>query len=351
MYFSKDRVASKVDLLVLCTVDTGLDVVAQVLRQGHRIAAIVGVHPDVADPLQISGWVDVAVFALKWNIPYEYVTRYDLKSEDDKAKILNFGAQLVLVAGWQRLVPSWLIDGTKYGVLGGHGSPDGIHGGRGRSPQNWALILGCRRFDMALFRIAAGIDDGPIVAERSFIYNETDDISLSYKKAALCMGEMVCEVLENPVLLEMAKSQKQNEVYYFPQRKPEDGLIDWTLSSKEIWAYCRALTRPYPGLRSLEANSNVELIIWNCLPFDEKIDGKPGQVSFVFEDDSFLVNCGDGRILIEKYEWLSGGVEIRPGLIFKSRSQAETLAAVVERHIQKFPSYKISPRIWLKLKR
>ena len=103
MHISKGRVASKVNLLVLCTVETGLDVVAQVLRQGHHIAAIIGVHPDVADLYVISGWVDVAVFSRKWNIPYEYVTRYDLKSEDDKAKILNFRAQLVLVAGLPRI--------------------------------------------------------------------------------------------------------------------------------------------------------------------------------------------------------------------------------------------------------
>ena len=56
------------------------------------------------------------------------------------------------------------------GVLGGHGSPDGISGGRGRLPQNWALILGAKRFDLALFKITPGIDDGPIIAKRSFFY-------------------------------------------------------------------------------------------------------------------------------------------------------------------------------------
>ena len=291
-------------VLVLCTVSTGLDAIAEVLRQGHPIQAIVGVNPVVADSEVISGYIDIAGFAGKWNIPYLYVERYDLKGDKDRERLAAIEFDIVWVAGWQRLIPQWLIDRAPLRALGGHGSPDGIHGGRGRSPQNWAILLGCRRFDLALFRITPGVDDGPVVAQHSFFYNETDDISISYKKAGLCMGDMMVEVMRDPSLLQKAVPQT-SEAFYYPQRKPEDGVVDWGLPQREIWAWCRALTRPYPGLRTRQGEQ--EIILWDCVPFDDTVRTEPGMIDFVFEDGCFLVACRDGRVLIRQYstigEW------------------------------------------------
>ena len=102
---------------------------------------------------------------------------------------------MIWVCGWQRLVPDWLIQQARLGVLGGHGSPDGIAGGRGRSPQNWALLLGCSQFVYALFLITEGVDNGPIISQRTFCYRPYDDIQVSYYRASLAMADMLCEVL------------------------------------------------------------------------------------------------------------------------------------------------------------
>jgi methionyl-tRNA formyltransferase len=331
-------------LVVLCTVETGLDAIAEVLRNGHSIECIVGVNPAIADPIVISGFVDVAKFANKWNIPFLYVERYDLKSEADKKALLALKAELIWVSGWQRLVPEWLIESTAFGVLGGHGSPDGIQGGRGRSPQNWAILLGCKRFDLALFKITPGIDDGPIIAVRSFFYNQTDDISISYKKTALCMAEMIIEVLNNPSLLNSGKPQGTNNAHYFPQRLPEDGFIDWNLNAEKIWALCRSLTKPYPGCRTL-INEETEIVIWDCVPFDELLENKPGIISFVFEDGTFLVNCGDGRMLIKSYELSNALAIIQPGQVLISKSEQELLKVIISRHELKHPHNRISQRL------
>jgi len=330
-------------VLVLCTVGTGLDAVAEVLRQGGNIRAVVGVHPDKVDPLSISGWIDVAVFCRKWGIAHLYVDRYDLKSETDRQALEAVEFDLVWVSGWQRLVPSWLIERPSLGVLGAHGSPDGIFGGRGRSPQNWAIMLGCRQFSIALFRITTGVDDGPIVAQRSFFYEDFDDINVSYKKAALCVGEMMTEVLRNPDLLQQAQPQPTGASYY-PQRKPEDGFVDWKLSRYEIWAHCRALTRPYPGLRS-RTHQGQEIVIWRCQPFDDRVDAAPGTISFVFEDGSFLVCCGDGRVLVSDYEVSDRNYYPSPKQLLLSQDFAITMQKIIEAHRAKHPDKPLARRI------
>ena len=328
-------------VLVLCTVEAGLDAVAEVLRQGGHIIGMVGLRPESANPEAVSGWTDISSFCQRWQIPHHYIQRYDLTSDDDKALFEGLQFDLLWVAGWQRLVPAWLLQRASMGALGAHGSADGIVGGRGRSPQNWALMLGCRQFDLSLFRISPGVDDGPIVATRSFFLNDSDDIASSYKKSSLAVAQMVLEVLVSPSLLENARPQAGKASYY-PQRLPEDGYVDWRLSQEEIAAHCRALTRPYPGLRCISGNQ--ELTLWRCRSFDEDLRAEPGCIGPVFSDGSFLVSCGDGRVLIDEWscqgDWLPGLGQQLQGKSFNS-----TLQKIVHRHGIRYPDAPVSIRI------
>lgn len=329
-------------ILVFCTVSTGVDAIAEVVRRGFSIAGIIGVHPEVADPVSISGYIDVAVFATEMGIPFHYVRSYTLKDEADRRLLKELDFDLVWISGWQRLVPQWLIEESRLGVLGGHGSPDGIHGGRGRSPQNWAILLGCERFDLALFKITPGIDEGPVIAQRSYFYHEQDDIRVSYYRASLAMADMVCEVLRSPEVL-LTGTPQPTDAHYYPQRLPEDGHVDWSLTRRWIARHCRALTTPYPGLKSRQGG--VEISLWECQSFDDAIDGEVGLIGACFYSGEFLVNCKDGRVLVRK--WSADNEDWRPrtGLILDSVPFSKQLAVITERHEKKYPKQMISSRI------
>lgn len=331
-------------ILVLCTVSTGVDAIAEVHRRGIRLEAIIGLHPDKSDPEVISGYLDIADFAKSLDIPYHYIESYNLKAPNDRTLIEGIDFDLVWVAGWQRLVPGWLISASKMGVLGGHGSPDGISGGRGRSPQNWALLLGCSQFDLALFKITEGVDEGPVIAQRTFYYKENDDIRVSYYRVALAIADMVCEVLTNPEELLYGKIQPSN-VFYYPQRKPEDGRVDWSMPVDVIARHCRALTRPYPGIRTLVDQDKIDIIIWECLPFDGVIDGEPGQISQCFFSQEFLVNCLNGRMLVRDWSANRKDWRPKPGMFLQSVPFREQIKTIVHRHETKFPELRVSPRI------
>lgn len=334
---------NKVSVVVLCTLSTGIDSIIEVLNRGYSINMLIGVHPKNADPIQMSGWIDVSEFAEKYHLRYTYVETYGLTSERDKNTILSLDADLFWVAGWQRLVPAWLIEHAKLGVLGGHGSPDGIEKGRGRSPQNWAIMLGCKTFELSLFLITPGIDDGPIIAQRTFAYNITDDISISYKKVSIALGDMVSEVLENPEILSKGRLQQIEDASYYPQRKPEDGYVDWYLKQDQIYAHCRALTKPYPGLRS-KCHGSSEIAIWDCVPFDDKLEAEPGTIVRVFQDNSFLVTCGDGRVLVRSWFSETGWMPFL-GNKLNSVNWVESIKLICNRHDQKYPNYHIARRV------
>lgn len=329
-------------ILVLCALETGWDSVVSVAQNGGRIAAVVGLDYSSSDKDKISGVFDAESGCRRLGVPFIKAKDYSLRSDEDQRSIAAISYDLIWVAGWQRLVPEWLIESAQMGVLGVHGSPDGISGGRGRSPQNWALLLGCARFDIALFLIRKGVDDGPVILERSFFYNETDDIRVSYYKASLLISDMVSEILQNPERLCSVTPQK-GDSFYFPQRLPDDGGIDWFQPASVIARHCRALTKPYPGIRT--KCNGINLRIWQCQPFDDRVNGAVGQISAVFADGCFLVNCADGRLLVR--EWSSDDDAWVPvaDMRLESVPFLDQLSKIAERHVEKFPDQPISDRI------
>lgn len=328
-------------VLVFCTVEAGLDSVSLVLSKGYKVEGMVGLNPSGVDKDKVSGFVDISSFCNQRGIPYLFVNRYDLKNDADIQAVKKFNFDLIWVSGWQRLIPVSLISEAPLGAIGGHGSPDGIVNGRGRSPQNWALLLSAEKFEVSLFRITPGIDDGPVVMTRSFSFSNFDDISLSQKKTSICMAEMVSEVLASPSLLNNAIPQKQ-EGFYYPQRMPDDGFVDWSLNQEDISRHCRALSKPYPGLRS--ARKEVDVRIWACQPFDGSREAVPGSIEIVFEDGSFLVSCGDGRIIVTDYEFADGSTPEKSDIL-TSQKFSETMKKILERHEKKFPELPIAARI------
>lgn len=329
-------------IVIFCAVSAGVDTAMELVRRGVRPAALVGLCPDAADPDEISGWIDLGEIGRRCGVPVRLVKSYGLRHPDDRAAIEALRPDLVLVTGWQRLLPEWLIDLPRFGAVGGHGSPDGIHGGRGRSPQTWALLLGCRSFDLSLFRITPGVDAGPVLASRTFSYSSDDDICTSYYRASLATADMVMDLLANPERLARGSPQPADGFYY-PQRRPEDGHADWTLSASEIAAHCRALTRPYPGLWSGPAAPGV-LRIWQCQPFDGDVSESPGTIGPCFTNGEFLVYCLDGRLLVRDWSATDGWAP-RPGEKFASVAWSEQLRRIIQRHEKKYPQFPIAPRI------
>ena len=329
-------------VLILCTVEAGLDTLSELVRLDFLPHAIVGLHPDKVNPEKVSGYLDVAPAAKSLGINFVYVNSYSLTDNLDKDNIEKLNPDLILVLGWQRLVPEWLIKLPQFGVLGGHGSPDGINGGRGRSPQNWAIMLGCQKFDLSLFRITSGVDEGPVLETRSFYYTAQDDIRVSYYRASLLMAEMINEVLIDPTKLSGGDYQEV-QGFYYPQRKPEDGWVDWTLCTLQIEAHCRALTKPYPGL--ITSNNNTVINIWKCQHFDDRIESTVGVIGACFETGEFLVNCKNGRLLVR--EWSSDNKLWRPraSLNLDGKKWQVQLQTVIDRHNKKYPEYPLSPRI------
>ncbi|MGB9118386.1 methionyl-tRNA formyltransferase [Bradyrhizobium sp.] len=327
-------------IYALCTIGAGLDVlcVADVALSG-----IIGLTPRDRGGDAISGFVDASEYASLKGVPFIPVETYGLTSESDRKALSALNIDVLIVAGWQRLIPKWLIDSLNIGAIGFHGSANGISGGRGRSPQNWAIMLGAPRFSVSLFLIAPGIDDGPVIATGEYNLTSTDDIADSYRKMAITAGRMLAATLKNdPHLLK--RTEQSEDAYYLPQRLPEDGEIDWAREPQQVLSFIRALTRPYPGAFSRVGERVVK--VWRGQQYD--LPGlpvaKPGTIRQRFADGALLIACQHGDVLVS--DWSSNNsADIVGGLVLPSLRFETNIKRIVDRHRMRHPGLPIAKEI------
>lgn len=263
------------------------------------------------------------------------VDTYNLSDQKDRDIIESLQIDLIIVASWQRLLPDWLIEKCSIGVIGAHGSHEGIERGRGRSPQNWALITGQTKFSLSIFWIESGTDNGDIIDTVEFDYILTDTILSSYVKVNLYKAQMILKNLKNGRITDRQGTPQRKEGLYLPQRKREDGQVDWHRNAMDVYNMVRALTRPYPG--AFTVYNGEEYTIWNACPiitdaselYNEYEDGCV--VSVI--EESILVKCGSDMLLVNDY---TGSKKVKEGMVFESVDYKQQMEGIIERHYEKY---------------
>ena len=322
------------NIYILNTLIHGIDTI-NLLKDKIKIKGIISLRNKSKD---ISGYVDHKTFCKKEKIKLIKVETYELNNSIDEKNIKKLKINILLVLGWQRLIPSWLINHCEI-CLGVHGSPLGITKGRGRSPQNWALMLGKKKFNVSLFKIDANIDSGPVISSKKFSYSVYDDIKTSYYKISFMVADMIISFIRKKKII--FKKQNDKIAEYYPKRIPDDGRIDWSLNSKKLKNFVNSLTKPYPGAFSFI--NKKKIIIWNLIPFVLKIKNKisNGSIIKIFFNKDILVKVNNGFVLIDNYELIDKNFSISENMKFEKYSFKKQIKNIIKRHITKYKDLKI----------
>jgi UDP-4-amino-4-deoxy-L-arabinose formyltransferase/UDP-glucuronic acid dehydrogenase (UDP-4-keto-hexauronic acid decarboxylating) len=326
-------------IYVLCTLSIGVDILNGLIGK-MPLVGVVGLTERMPGDA-ISGYIFMRPYCDQSNLEFIPVESYALADDKDKQRLLALEIDILLVLGWQRLVPDWLIQHCKIGVVGIHGSWAGISGGRGRSPQTWSLLLGKEQFAVSIFWIDPGIDDGAVIDTRVFPLTPFDDIRMVNHKVSLLTAQMLTENFHRTKLDRHLAVPQPAEAKYLPQRLPEDGAIDWHRSARQIYDFIRAQTHPYPGAYTFFAQA--KLIIWRASMLELDLDLtaiRPGQIVQIFQCGDLLVNTQMGLLLIDDYavEPVEAKAWLHSGIVFESDSYAKQMGTIVERHRSKYPN-------------
>lgn len=209
--------------------------------------------------------------------------------------LIDSGAAVVIVAGWYRIIPDRILDAVTRGWVGVHYSK--LPSYRGSAPVVWALINGEKEIGYSIFRMTAGMDEGPVAGSGTITVDPdayvSDVLDALDVKSLAHLARIAQSIAEgNTTFVE----QSSTGLSYGGARNPTDGRIDWSLPAQVVARHVRAQSHPYPGAHTLLQDETVH--VWRASEdADIQYFGQPGQVVRMV-DGKPVVTCGGGTGLI-----------------------------------------------------
>jgi methionyl-tRNA formyltransferase len=280
----------------------GIAALRGLLETKAGVAAVITLEPEVA--AKRSGAADYDALCHEFGVPLHKVRNIN---EPEALELLReLALDIVFVIGWTQIVHPKVLKLAKLGMIGAHASL--LPRNRGRAPINWAIINGEKITGNSLIWLAAGVDTGDIIDQTQFSITPYDTCASLYEKVAQSNREMILRAL--PSLMNgkrPGKAQPETIEPALPGRRPDDGLLDWSMSNARLYDFVRGLTRPYPGAFSWLSGTRWR--IWNCalLPQNHFSATSPGLVlgplvSAVDAACGQVVACGDGAVALLELE-------------------------------------------------
>lgn len=259
-----------------------------VVRHGHQVVGVGAMTPGAHEV-----WDDdVTRVAEDHGLLRIRGRRFRTRKAIDELRAL--APDIILVIGWRWLLPAEVLTIPAAGCLGIHGSL--LPRLRGFAPVNWALIRDEARTGPSLFYFDDGTDTGDLVGQRPFELTDDDDAGTVRRRLADAAVALLDEHLPGLAAGTAPRIPQPLEGATFgPQRRPEDGGIDWTLDPRSLFNWVRGLTRPYPGAFAELGGRRVHL--WQVRPCEGGGPG-PGVVARPDAADQVAVGAGAGAVRI-----------------------------------------------------
>jgi len=286
----------------------GLLALRSLLEQGVPIAAVITLKPELA--AKRSGAVDYAALCQQFRVPLYEVA--NINSPESVTLLSDLSLDVLFVIGWTQILRPQVLRTAKIGVIGAHASL--LPHNRGRAPINWVLINGEQQTGNSLMWLAEGVDSGDLIDQTVIPITPYDTCASLYERVAESNRDMILRVLPRLLAGERpGHPQPHSHEALLPGRRPEDGRIDWTKSSQEVYAFVRALTKPYPGAFSWLDGQRWG--VWQCalLPGACYPDTQPGQLvgPVVAPEETAcgqVVACGTGAVILLELEREDGAL-------------------------------------------
>jgi len=213
-----------------------------------------------------------------------------IKNNDDFRSQLNaIKPDAIIVVGYGRIIPSWMIDLPRLGNLNLHASL--LPKYRGAAPIQWAIARGEAVTGVTTMQIDLGLDTGDILMQKEVPIAPADTAETLAPRMAVIGADLMVETLRGLQAGTVhARPQDNARATLAPILKKEDGRIDFHLTAGEISNRLRGF-QPWPG--AYTSFRGKLLHIWLAHPVGRALKER----EVVVNDGNLLVGCGGGTAL------------------------------------------------------
>lgn len=184
-------------------------------------------------------------YSREFNIPYHKGIK--VNSDEFFELASNYDCDLFVSMSFNQIFKSRIINLPRYKAINCHAGKLPFY--RGRNILNWALINDENEFGITVHYIDEGIDTGDIILQRTLPITDDDNynslLEVAYIECATILYDAIKIIQKgnfNPI--------KQNEIhpvgFYCGVRGVGDEIVNWDLTSREIFNFIRALCKPGP---------------------------------------------------------------------------------------------------------
>jgi methionyl-tRNA formyltransferase len=228
----------------------GEQVLTGLLARGHDVVAVYCPPDTPARPDALAAAARAASVSCRQPPSY--------KPEPVRAEIAALAPDLLILAYVTQIVPLALAEVPRLGSICFHPSLLPRH--RGGSAINWTLIAGDHETGVSVFWVDAGIDTGPLLAQRRIAIAPDDSAGSLYYARIVPAG--VALVLESVALIEEGTAprlvQDERHATYEPLCRDAHARIDWSRPAANVHDLIRGCD-PQPGAFTTAGTSQLRL--------------------------------------------------------------------------------------------
>jgi len=209
----------------------------------------------------------------------------------------GYAPDLFVIAAYGQILPQSVLDIPKNGTIGVHASL--LPAYRGAAPIAAAILNGDRETGVTLMLTDAGMDTGPIIAQRAIPIAARDTTATLSDKLAAVGAELLMETIPAWLAGDISPlPQDESKATTVRLMSKQDGEIDWTRDAAEIDRRIRAFT-PWPGAYCHCQGKKLSILAAHPSPDWSGVD-QPGSV--VQTEQGIGVATPEGLLILDEVQ-------------------------------------------------
>jgi methionyl-tRNA formyltransferase len=215
-----------------------------------------------------------------------------IKHNDEfRSQLEGIRPDAIIVVGYGRIIPQWMIDLPFFGNLNLHASL--LPKYRGAAPIQWAIARGESLTGVTTMKIDEGLDTGDILLQRELAIAPDDTAETLAPKLASIGADLMVETLRGLESGQILPTPQDNlKATLAPILTKEDGRIDFQRRAADISNRLRGF-QPWPGAHTVFRGKQLQ--VHRAHPTEQPPQLPPGELTV--ETARLIAGCGSGTAL------------------------------------------------------